>query len=88
MSSLRIKNIVKESNNFLCLNPTHHGPLLASKLSSLMVVCVCSVASVVSDSLLSHGLQPGRLLCPWDFPGKNAGVACHFLLEGSSPPRD
>ena len=24
--------------------------------------------------------QPTRLLCPWDSPGKNTGVACHFLL--------
>ena len=30
--------------------------------------------SVVSDSLQPHGLQPTRLLRPWDFPGKSAGV--------------
>ena len=29
-----------------------------------------------------HGLQPTRLLCPWDSPGKNAGMGCHFLLQG------
>ena len=28
------------------------------------------------------------MLCPWDFPGKNTGVSCHFLLQGSSQPRD
>ena len=37
---------------------------------------------VVSDSLQPHGLQPAKLLCPWDFPGKNTGVGCHFLLQG------
>ena len=26
-------------------------------------------------------LQPARLLCPQDFPGKNMGVGCHFLLQ-------
>ena len=26
--------------------------------------------------------QPTRLLCPWDSPGKNTGVGCHFLLQG------
>ena len=41
---------------------------------------VCSVALVVSDSLWPHELQPARLLCPWDSPGKNTGVGCHFLL--------
>ena len=31
-------------------------------------------------TLRSHGLQPTRLLCPWDFPGKSTGVGCHCLL--------
>ena len=35
-------------------------------------------------SLWSHGLQPTRLLCPWDFPGKGTGVGWHFLSRGSS----
>ena len=38
--------------------------------------------SVVSNSLRPHGLQPTRLLCPWDFPGTSTGVGCHFLLQG------
>ena len=41
----------------------------------------CQVASVVSDSVRPHGLQPNRLLCPWDSPGKNTGVGCHFPLQ-------
>ena len=36
--------------------------------------------SVVSDSCWPHGLQPTRLLHPWDFPGKSTGVGCHCLL--------
>ena len=35
---------------------------------------------VVSDSSWPHGLQPTRLLHPWDFPGKSTGVGCHCLL--------
>ena len=38
--------------------------------------------SVVSNSLRPHGPQPTRLLHPWDFPGKNTGVGCHFPLLG------
>ena len=34
--------------------------------------------------LRPHGLQPTRLLCPWDSPGKNTGVGCHALLQGIS----
>ena len=37
--------------------------------------------SAMSDSLWPHGLQPTRLLRPWDFPGKNTGMGCHFLLQ-------
>ena len=37
--------------------------------------------SVVSDSSRPHGLQPTRLLHPWDFPGKSTGVGCHCLLR-------
>ena len=36
--------------------------------------------SVVSDSLWPHGLQPTRLLHPWEFPGEGTGVGCHRLL--------
>ena len=51
---------------------------------SLAFVCLHS-HSAVSDSLQPHGLYPTRLLCPWDSPGKNTGVGCHFLLQGSFP---
>ena len=51
-------------------------------------VCACSVMSVLSDSLQPYGLQPDRLLCPWDSPGKNTGMGCHALLWGSSQPRE
>ena len=37
--------------------------------------------SVMSNSLWPHGLQPVRLLCPWDSPGKDAGVCHHSLLQ-------
>ena len=35
--------------------------------------------SVMSDSVRPHGLQPTRLLRPWDFPGKSPGVGCRCL---------
>ena len=45
-----------------------------------------------SHSVLSNSCDPmdctARLLSPWDFPGKSTGVGCHFLLQGSSRPRD
>ena len=44
--------------------------------------CHFSVAKQCLTLLQHHGLQPARLLCPWDFPGKNTRVHCHFLLQG------
>ena len=35
----------------------------------------------MSNSVRPHRRQPTRLLCPWDSPGKNTGVGCHFLLQ-------
>ena len=35
----------------------------------------------MSDSVRPHRRQPNRLPCPWDSPGKNTGVGCHFLLQ-------
>ena len=36
----------------------------------------------MSDPVRPHRRQPTRLPCPWDSPGKNTGVGCHFLLQG------
>ena len=44
---------------------------------------MCVSHSVVSDSLRPRGLQPSRLLCPWNSPGKNARVGYHALLQGT-----
>ena len=53
----------------------------------------CIDGRVASDSLRPPGLQPARLLCPWDSPGKNTGVGYHvllwtiFLTQGLTPYR-
>ena len=47
----------------------------------LINVYVCSYTSVMSNSVRLHRWQPTRLPCPWDSPGKNTGVGCHFLLQ-------
>ena len=45
------------------------------------LVCVCYVV-LSFPTLQVHGLQTTRLLRPWNFPGKDTGVGCHFLLQG------
>ena len=44
-------------------------------------LCCCCVASVISDSMQPHKRQLTRFPYPWDSPGKNTGVRCHFLLQ-------
>ena len=38
----------------------------------------------MSDSWRPHGLQPTKLLRPWDFQGKSTGVGCYCLLQAES----
>ena len=53
-----------------------------TKTSSLTPLLLLFSCPVMSNSLQPHGLQPDRLLCPWNFPGRNTGLGCHFLLQG------
>ena len=48
-----------------------------------MCVCVCVLSHVWL--FVTPWTVATRLLCPWDFPGKNTGVGCHFLLQGIFP---
>ena len=47
-------------------------------------VCVC-VGPTSVQLFVTHGLEPTRLLCPWNIPEENTGVSCHFLLQGLFP---
>ena len=52
------------------------------KLWCKKLVFVCKVNSAMPGCLRPYGPYPIKLLCPWDFPGKNTGVGGHFLLQG------
>ena len=54
---------------------------MITKDAMLCCCCCCWVTSVVSDSVRPNRRQPTRLHRPWDSPGKNTGVGCHFLLQ-------
>ena len=78
--------------------PPRHLPLIAWLLtfvaSGRLDTCVgqrapeglvCVWVTQLCLSLWPDGLQPIRLLCPWDSPSKNTGVGCHALLQGGLP---
>ena len=46
---------------------------------------ICLSPHMVSHFSRPHGLQPSRLLCPWNFPGKHIKVGCHSLFHGIFP---
>ena len=46
-----------------------------------LVQLVILIAKLCPTLLQPHRLQPTKVFCPWDFPGKNTEVSCHFLLS-------
>ena len=46
------------------------------------IICCCLAISHVQ---IFCNTMDCRLFCPWDFPGKNTGVGCHFPLQGIFP---
>ena len=69
-----------------CSSPSPSVPgILQARILEWAIISfsnVCEVASVMSDSVQPYGLQPPRLLCPWDSPGKNTRMGCRALLQG------
>ena len=61
---------------------SHFGHSRECRVRARFCCCCCCLVAKSCLTLQPHGLQPIRLLCPWDFPGKNTGVGCHFLLQG------
>jgi len=66
----------------LCSNPL----LLAETQSFFPWYCLKLLHASYVSSVMSNSSAPTRFLCPLDSPGKNTGVHCHALLQGSSPP--
>ena len=59
--------------------------LYLTSLSMIISMIISAAAAAKSlqlcPTLRPHRQQPTRLPCPWDSPGKNTGVGCHFLLQ-------
>ena len=52
------------------------------KYSGILQYMYVSICAQSCPTQRSYGLQPARLHCPWNSPGKHTGVGCHFLLQG------
>ena len=65
-----------------CLTHIHKLPCVS--LTYDVPPCVCVCCGQFCPTLRPHGLA--GLLCSWDFPGKNTGVGCQFLLQDDDVP--
>ena len=66
--------------NVLPLDPGGH--YMGKSVWDLWTLCM-SVCVLSHTRLFVTPVEPDRLLCPWNFPGKNTRMGCHFLLQGS-----
>ena len=73
-------NLSWEFKKCLCKCLTYHLHLdFRSTCSKCLHECSVTQSCPI---LWPYGLQLSKLLCPWNFPGKNTGAGCHFLLQG------
>ena len=95
---LKMKKKKKQPKNKNEKTKTHHPSMnrickplprwthwQVSQASQSMILCMCIQLLGCVWLFATHGLQPTGLLCPWNFPGKNTGLGCHFLLQGIFP---
>ena len=80
-----------ESRDLSELSPVSYDNSISSRVDvynfrASLALCLCLVAQ--SCLTLCDAMEPARLLCPRDSPGKNTGEGCHLLFQGISPPRD
>ena len=69
--------VCQEYKSLTTHHSSHFGGLYLQQAALLLLL----LSHFSCDSVWPHGLQPSRLLHPWDSPGKNTGVGCHFLLQ-------
>ena len=55
------------------------------KIFEIVFLSICGLVAKLCPILVTPWTVACRLLCPWDFPGKNTGVGCHALLQGIFP---
>ena len=93
-SSCRVQCLFHRTSQWIC-RPFTKVPEMSwqpLRATSFLSICkdggTCMRAKLVQACMTlckPYGLQPTRLLYPWDFPGKNTRVGCHAFLQGIFP---
>ena len=80
-------NCVPPPPKFLCWSPNPQGfrmSLFMDKVSE-EVIKLISLGIKSGEFVFTHAWLSARIPSPWNFPGKNTGVGCHFFLQGIFP---
>ena len=72
---------MSQNNGLLWSHLKQNVWIQCRSVGTICCCCCCCISLVVSNSVRPHRPQPTRLPRPWDSPGKNTGVGCHFLLQ-------
>ena len=76
-----VRTLHHDPSAWVVLPRMDHSLIELDKAVVHVIMFIEAHLTVVSDSVRPHRWQPTRLCCPWDSPGKNTGVGCHFLLQ-------
>ena len=80
----QFKEMIKKMLNEPRRRIYEHNKMLNKEVENIEDCFGVAKLPVLSNSLQPHELQPSRLLCSLDTPGKNTGMGCHSLLQGIS----
>ena len=75
----------RNGRGFMCMCEFIYMCVYMSVCVFILFVVAVLLTKSFPSLLRPHGLEPTRLLCPWDYPCKNTGVLDHFLLQGIFP---
>ena len=82
---MSIESVMLSNHLILCclfsFYPQSFSKAYLCSHNNIATATAAKFTSVMSDSMRPHRRQPTRLPHPWDSPGKNTGVGCHFLLQ-------
>ena len=80
--------MVSEGHSCSQLRGSHDAETQPVRGLGCLTLGFAHACSVAANFLGPYGLYPARILCPWDYPGKNTAVGCHSLLQGIFLTRD
>ena len=74
-------NKIRNENGEITTDNTEIQRIIRDYYNQLLLMLLSHFNLAASNSVRPHRWQPTKLHCPWDSPGNNTGLCCHFLLQ-------